>query len=103
VKLWATLVAALLLAGCAGQEPARPDPDVAALTTPLIGGLSQIRDKAIDPPDIDRLFAGGLEHLSAIDPDLHAAEVGDDITLSLAELTIARAARSGYRRLGGDD
>ena len=88
---WAAILTALILAGCAGQAKLRVDPELTALSTPLIGGLSQIRDKAIDAPDIDHLFIGGLNHLSAIDPDLRALAVGDEVILSLADKAIAHA------------
>jgi carboxyl-terminal processing protease len=99
---WAALVLiGLTLAGCATGSPrANFDADVVALAPTLSGGMSQIRDKAIDAPDIDRLFLAALGHLSVIDSDVQIEAVGPEVVVSVGEMTVAKAARPRPQDLG---
>lgn len=99
------IAAALLLAGCAtdprSAQRARLEPEVAAIAAPLGGGITQIRDKAIDPPDIDRLFLAALGHLSVIDPDMRVEAIGNEVVFSYGEVAIAQAPRPRPQDIAG--
>src|SRR3954470_7237765 len=76
--------AALGLAACAGQQTQRISTDARRLQQPVImdglnltamnqvlqQGFTEIKNRTIEEPEMDKVFLSGLEGLSKIDPEM---------------------------------
>ncbi|TAL04320.1 MAG: PDZ domain-containing protein [Rhodospirillaceae bacterium] len=88
-----------LLSACAAR-PTVMEPDVAALAAPLATGMTEIRDKAVDQPDVDQLFTAALTGLSALDHTLRFETNDDALIVRHGEMIIARTNRPQHQDIG---
>jgi len=56
--------------------------DIFAMNAVFIKGFSEVKDRAFQEPDVDRLFLTGLDGLKTIDPDVHFTQSGGHLFLN---------------------
>ena len=86
IKCSAVAMVAAALSACAWLDPngQRPKPvivqdlDVNVMNEVFVKGFGEIKERAFDDPDLDKLFMAGLAGLKTIDPDVQVKPVQDN-------------------------
>ena len=99
-RIFGVLAVSVGLSACAGSLPGNEriqttsgitvdGLDVSAMNTVFIKGFSEIRDRALEEPDVERLFVTGLDGLKSLDPEIRVAVSDERLTLSYQDQKIS--------------